>query len=180
MNKQYWGILSMQSGAYRVLCEDGKSYADDVKHAKVFNTKEEAETFALQIKTPTIVQVLVGAEPRSSLSLPHPDFFESGNEYMTLEELIEQISSDDHTKYFTPVDKIEGGQEMTGGSVTDPYTGQISGREFIFAFSKILKDDDLQTLRDMLSQDTRYMAAGYVIKRLGFTAYGVLTLRTKR
>lgn len=180
MSNSLWGILAFRDGQYKTLHENGTSFTENIFEAKTFETKEAAKAYASQINTPTLVQILVGVNSRPTVTIPHPDFYESGNEYMELVDLIEQISSDDLTGNFTPVDKITGGQQMTGSAIVDPIDGKIIGRELQFSFSKLLKDNDMVDLRDALSQDKRYVSAGYTIRRLGFTAYAVLTLRVSR
>lgn len=180
MSGNAWGILAFHGNQYKALRECGTTFTDNIHEAKTFETEEAAKAYAQQIKTPTIVQILVGITRQPEIRIPHPDFYESGNEYMELTDLIKQISSEDLIQYFTPVQKITGGGQMTGSSIVCPIRGNVLGREFVFSFSRLLKDNDMESLRNALSLNKDYAAAGYQIHRLGFTAYATLILRTER
>ncbi len=180
MSSNVWGILAPLNGQYQALRECGTKFTTDVQEAKTFETEEAARVYASQLKTPTIVQILVGVTRQPEIHIPHPDFYEAGNEYMELADLIKQISSEDLVQYFTPVQKITGGGQMTGSSIICPIRGNVLGREFVFSFSRLLKDNDMESLRNALSLNKDYAAAGYQIHRLGFTAYATLILRTER
>lgn len=179
MTAQNWGILASVNGQYQAIHKNGMSYTTVTNDAMVFPSEEEAKAFAQTIKTPTLVQVLMGYKAEPDFKLPHPDYFESGDEFMTLDEVERAIRTEDKTSVFNPVSEITGGNQMTARAIQDAFTGNITGREIQFSFSRLLRDNDMETLREALARDPHYDAAGYTINRFGCVAYAVLTLRIK-
>lgn len=172
-----WVIISML-GNIGVYTNEGK-FSPDVKEARYFDTKAEAEQVAVTIKTATVVQQLEPfAANASKYNFPVPDFFEGNPPTMSLDELIWFIRQEELAVHFTPVDKITGANQMTGTGITHPFDHTLVGREYQFSFARLLNDEDASAIHDVALK-TGWDSISYIRKRLGFTSYGVLTLRSK-
>lgn len=174
-----WGIIRIIDGPLAVLDKDGSKFSPNLEDAMLFDTEAEASNKAQTIMTPTLVQELEIPDRYDGIEFPPPDFFESEEPLMTLAELLDLIRQEERTLNFDPVDKITGANQMTGSGILDPFHGRLVGREFQFSFARMLSDIDVQALYNLVSRTDSWTSVDYVRKRLGFTGYAVLTLRSK-
>lgn len=173
-----WVIISV-IGSMGVLTKDGR-YSPNIADARLFDTEGEARAVAITIKTATVVQQLDGEiNVPDTHNFPVPDYFEGVEDMMTVDELIWFIRQPNLKEHFTPVDNIMGANQMTGGGIEDPVTGRLIGREFQFSFARLLTDSDAETLGEAIRATGVWDYYNYRRKRLGFTSYAVLTLRSK-
>lgn len=175
-----WVIVKLTVGSVSMLSKTGTTFTDDVKEALRFDSEAEATLFSSTIKTPTFVHQLeqdIASEPKHHF--PKPDYFESPQYLMGLTDLVEMIRSDDLLQFFTPVDKITGARQMTGGGISEPINGRIAGRYYQFSFDKCLSDSDTAELYQIVTQTESWDSVEYRRIRLGFTEYAVLTLKVK-
>lgn len=175
-----WVIVKLTVGQVLMLTKAGTSFTDNVKEAMHFDSETDAILFSATIKTPTLVHQLADdSEPEPEFYFPKPDFFESSPDLMDLKTLVEMIRAPDLLEFFVPVDKITGACQMTGGGISDPITGRISGRYYQFSFDQCLSDSDVARLNDIVRITGGWDYMEYKRIRLGFTEYAVLTLKVK-
>ncbi len=176
-----WVIIRLMTGTISMVSADGSGFTESVSNAAIFSTEEEAQALASTIKTPLLVQRLtpdILAAPK--VNFPVPDYFEaSPKDTMSLLELVDRIRSDNLIEYFTPVEKISGANQMSGGGLSDPITGRLIGRFYQFSFDRVMNDSDVCELHTTVSQTNAWSSVNYQRKQLGFTEYAVLTLQVK-
>lgn len=173
---QAWCILQAMGSGYKALAKDGSTFTDVLDNIKAFPNEEAAKAVAATIKTPTLVQVLVGVTAEPTYRIPTPDSYDF-QEFMTIDELIANIHPDVIYQTFEVVEKITGAKQMTSSGLLDPIDGRLIGREFQFSWNAELRDNDRNKIHDIFRQQGRWDYVLYQTKRLGGLAYSVLTLR---